>query len=1422
MSSSDSDFQEVVVKKKKLPKSPKKNGPSPNTTLSREDLSVFTNIDNVKSGKSAKGSIEQMYQKKSQLEHILLRPDTYIGSVEYTDKTPMWVYDIDNDKLVQREISYVPGLYKIYDEILVNAADNKQRDKKMNLIKVNIDKANNTISVYNNGKGIPVAHHGVEKMYVPELIFGTLLTSSNYNDDERKTTGGRNGYGAKLCNIFSTEFTLETSSKEYKKQFKQVWINNMTKDKEPEITKAASEDFTKVTFKPDLKKFKMKELDDDIIGLMARRAYDIAGTTPGVRVYLNGKVIPVKSFKEYAEKYIESVVGEDNEKPKVIYEKVNDRWEVALTVSEKGFQSVSFVNSIATSKGGRHVDYITDQITANLIDTIKKKAGGAKSGVNIKPFQVKNHIWVFVNCLIENPTFDSQTKENMTLQAKSFGSKAELSEKFYKESLKCGVVEAVLSWVRFKQQEQADKKCSTKKSTKVKGIPKLEDANEAGTKNSCKCTLILTEGDSAKTLAVSGLGVVGRDYYGVFPLRGKMLNVRDCSMKQVNDNQEIGHMIKILGLQYRLKYETEDERKTLRYGRVMIMADQDQDGSHIKGLLINWIHCNWPALMKNNFVEEFITPIVKASKGNTSVSFFSLPEYMEWRNNTDNWKSYRIKYYKGLGTSTSKEAKEYFSDMNRHRIPFTYSGPECEQAVEMAFSKKKIEARKVWLSNWMREKKSRRENGGIEEYLYNKDTRSVSFVEFINKELILFSNMDNERSIPCLVDGLKPGQRKVLFTCFRRADKKEVKVAQLAGAVGEMSAYHHGEQSLMMTIINLAQDYVGSNNINLLLPIGQFGTRLQGGKDSASPRYIFTQLSPVTKTLFVQDDENVLRFLFEENQKIEPEWYCPIIPMVLVNGAEGIGTAWSTKIPNYNPRDVMANIRRLIRGEEMKKMIPWYKHFEGTITQVDEQKYISSGRVGILDDESIEITELPVKTWTQNYKEGVLEELSNSTDKSPALIQDYKEYHTDQTVKFVIKMTDQNMKKALSQGIHDIFKLQTSINTSSMVLFDAEGCLRKFESPEQICQEFFVVRKKKYIERKEFLVGMLEAQSKRLSNQARFIVAKIKGEIVMENRKKKNIVDQLIKEKFDPDPVKAWRDYCKKKELEMCGEVEIEEEEEIEDNETSTDAGLKKRLADYDYLVNMALIKLSEEEKDRLLKESGNKLAELEELKKKTWADLWEHDLKVFEEALKKQEEKELQDIEGAIKTAQSKLLKGTSSTKARKNKINVDVSSFKPNPSAEIVKVEKQLLLNKYEKKPKKEKVPKDVKTPKNEGQDITKFLVNSKDNDIVLGGESPKKVSKKNKKSKDDSYEIIDDSIEVLSISESDGIHSSPKKLQRNEISKKKTQKRKKTSSSSGSEDGSDYEPSPKKVPRNSVKVSSRNQKKRIIVSSGDSESD
>ncbi|XP_054544709.1 DNA topoisomerase 2-alpha isoform X2 [Talpa occidentalis] len=1160
-------------------------------------------------------SIERIYQKKTQLEHILLRPDTYIGSVELVTQQ-MWVYDEDVG-MNYREVTFVPGLYKIFDEILVNAADNKQRDPKMSCIRVTIDPENNLISIWNNGKGIPVVEHKVEKMYVPALIFGQLLTSSNYDDDEKKVTGGRNGYGAKLCNIFSTKFTVETASREYKKMFKQTWMDNMGRAGEMELKPFHGEDYTCITFKPDLSKFKMQSLDKDIVALMVRRAYDIAGSTKDVKVFLNGNKLPIKGFRSYVDMYLKDKVDETGNPLKIIHEQVNHRWEVCLTMSEKGFQQISFVNSIATSKGGRHVDYIADQIVTKLVDVVKKKN---KGGVAVKSHQVKNHMWIFVNALIENPTFDSQTKENMTLQVKSFGSTCQLSEKFIKAATGCGIVESILNWVKFKAQVQLNKKCSAVKHNRIKGIPKLDDANDAGGRNSTECTLILTEGDSAKTLAVSGLGVVGRDKYGVFPLRGKILNVREASHKQIMENAEINNIIKIVGLQYKKNYEDEDSLKTLRYGKIMIMTDQDQDGSHIKGLLINFIHHNWPSLLRHRFLEEFITPIVKVSKNKQEIAFYSLPEFEEWKSSTPNHKKWKVKYYKGLGTSTSKEAKEYFADMKRHRIQFKYSGPEDDAAISLAFSKKQIDDRKEWLTHFMEDRRQRKLLGLPEDYLYGQTTTYLTYNDFINKELILFSNSDNERSIPSMVDGLKPGQRKVLFTCFKRNDKREVKVAQLAGSVAEMSSYHHGEMSLMMTIINLAQNFVGSNNLNLLQPIGQFGTRLHGGKDSASPRYIFTMLSPLARLLFPAKDDHTLKFLYDDNQRVEPEWYIPIIPMVLINGAEGIGTGWSCKIPNFDVREVVNNIRRLMDGEEPLPMLPSYKNFKGTIEELASNQYVISGEVAILNSTTIEISELPIRTWTQTYKEQVLEPMLNGTEKTPPLITDYREYHTDTTVKFVVKMTEEKLAEAEKVGLHKVFKLQTSLTCNSMVLFDHVGCLKKYDTVLDILRDFFELRLKYYGLRKEWLLGMLGAESAKLNNQARFILEKIDGKIIIENKPKKELIKVLIQRGYDSDPVKAWKEAQQK----------VPDEEENEESDTEKETEKSASAADsgptFNYLLDMPLWYLTKEKKDELCKLRNEKEQELEILKRKSPSDLWKEDLAAFVEELEVVEAKEKQD----------------------------------------------------------------------------------------------------------------------------------------------------------------------------------------------------
>uniref|UniRef100_A0A8C7FBC8 DNA topoisomerase 2 n=1 Tax=Oncorhynchus kisutch TaxID=8019 RepID=A0A8C7FBC8_ONCKI len=1179
---------------------------------------------NAKKKGGEKLSVERVYQKKTQLEHILLRPDTYIGSVEPVTQQ-MWVFDEDLGMNL-REITYVPGLYKIFDEILVNAADNKQRDKSMSTIKISIDPESNTITIWNNGKGIPVVEHKDEKMYVPALIFGHLLTSSNYDDEQKKVTGGRNGYGAKLCNIFSTKFTVETACKEYKHSFKQTWQNNMGKTSDPKIKFFDGDDFTCVTFQPDLSKFKMEKLDKDIVALLTKRAYDIAGSCKGVKVMLNGKKLPVTGFRSYVDLYVKDKLDEVGVALKVVNESVNERWEVCLTMSEKGFQQISFVNSIATTKGGRHIDYVVDQIVAKLIEVVKKKN---KAGVSVKPFQVKNHIWVFVNALIENPTFDSQTKENMTLQTKSFGSKCPLSEKFIRAATNCGIVESILNWVKFKAQTQLNKKCSSVKYSKIKGIPKLDDANDAGGKHSSECTLILTEGDSAKSLAVSGLGVIGRDRYGVFPLRGKILNVREATHKQIMENAEINNIIKIVGLQYKKSYDDPESLRSLRYGKIMIMTDQDQDGSHIKGLLINFFHHNWPSLLKHTFLEEFITPIVKVNKNKQEHAFYSIPEFDEWKKQTVNFKTWHIKYYKGLGTSTSKEAKEYFADMEKHRIMFRYAGTEDDAAITLAFSKKKTDDRKEWLTNFMEDRRQRRMHGLPEQYLYGTQAKHLSYNDFINKELILFSNSDNERSIPSLVDGLKPGQRKVLFTCMKRNDKREVKVAQLAGSVAEMSAYHHGEQSLLMTIVNLAQNFVGSNNVNILQPLGQFGTRINGGKDAASPRYIFTMLSPLAKMLFPAVDSSLLKFLNDDNQKVEPEWYIPILPLVLVNGAEGIGTGWACKIPNYDHREIVNNLYRMLNMQDPLPMLPSYKNFKGVIHELGQNQYMVSGEISVLDKNTIEITELPVRTWTQAYKESVLEPMLQGTEKTPALINDYKEYHTDQTVKFVVRMSEEKLAQAEAAGLHKVFKLQSSLTCNSMVLFDHMGCLKRYDSVQDILKEFFELRLHYYKLRKDWLVGSLGAEASKLSNQARFVLEKIEGKITIENKSKRDLIRMLVQKGFDSDPVVAWTK-AQEKALE-------EDDRDGNDSDGSVDS-VSLSGPNFNYILNMPLWCLSKEKVDELLRQRDIKKGELNELQRKSPEDLWKEDLAVFIEELDKIEAQEQADMSAGRGT---KLVKG-------------------------------------------------------------------------------------------------------------------------------------------------------------------------------------
>jgi len=480
-------------------------------------------------------NIENKYKKHELRSHIYSRPAMYIGTIE---PNTIETYIVDNsNKIIKKQITYIPGLFKIFDEALVNAIDHSVRtreDKSENSIivkniKVSINKATGIIEVFNDGNGIEIVKHSEYDIYIPEMIFGELLTSSNYNDDEIRTVGGVNGLGIKLANIFSKEFTIETIDHIRKKIYKQTFRDNLTIKEEPEIKSCQKKPYTKITFLPDYEKFGLKEMTDDIYDLFKRRVYDVsASTDTSVNVYLNDDKIPVKDFEKYADLFLDTKTIQPR-----YYEKPNDRWEVIVAFNPNGtFEQMSFVNGINTIRGGKHIDYILSSITKKLIDMTL-----AKKKKTIKPQYIRDNLFIFVKSIIENPSFDSQSKETLTTQITKFGSKCELSDKFYDKLYKSGIIENALSANEITEQKKLTR-TDGKKVNKII-VSKLDDANLAGTKDSSRCTLILTEGDSAKTTAIAGLSVVGRDYYGVFPLRGKIMNVKDVSYSRISDNAEI-------------------------------------------------------------------------------------------------------------------------------------------------------------------------------------------------------------------------------------------------------------------------------------------------------------------------------------------------------------------------------------------------------------------------------------------------------------------------------------------------------------------------------------------------------------------------------------------------------------------------------------------------------------------------------------------------------------------------------------------------------------------------------------------------------------------------------------------------------------------------------------------------------------------
>lgn len=1029
----------------------------------------------------------EKYKNISQRDHVLLRPGMYLGNMNTVEKRS---FVFTNDlKITSCLLPFNEGLVKIVNEVVDNAIDNifRSDDEKQSNIKVDI--SDDTIVISNDGRHIPIEKKSNNE-YIPSVIFGKCLSGSNYDDKEGRQSIGLNGLGVKLTNIFSTQFEVFIIDPVTCKTFRQKWTNNMGDISNPVIKKATKKELksdvrTVVTFKPDISKFGVQTLDD-IVPHIRMRLIEVSSTLQQkIKLFFNGTKIKTGNFRDFVYLF--------GEKKNVYFEGENgdsgsSKLEYGFKVSSDGaFTQHSFVNNTRTTDGGPHVDFVSDTICRVVQRHFKSKT--KDQIVKLSKANILSKLHVFVNYHMVNPQFTSQTKTKLASKLE----KIVLDEaKILRNCKKIGILKELEQKLNERALEVVEKSYSSAKKKTV-NIQKLDDAHNAGTSKSGQATLFLTEGDSAKTFCSTGLSVLKRQDYGVFPLKGKILNVRSASNKQLMQNTEIQNIIKILGLSLTKKYETREELNSLRYGRVCILSDADYDGFHICGLFFNFILHFWPALAKSGFICRFITPVIKATEKNRKdnvVSFFNMSDFEKFESKFD-CTLYDIKYFKGLGTSTRKEAVEYFQNINTHLKQITLDNDSLTRC-DVMFNPTRSDERKQLI-----------QNQECQHMDYNLS--EMNMTAFFDSELLSYSKYSIQRAIPSVIDGLKVSQRKILFTCLQKFASKntEYKVSQLASLVSAQTAYLHGEQSLASAIVCMAQSFTGSNNLPLLNENGSFGSRLQCGKDAASSRYIFTNLRNYTRNIFVKQDDKILIYKNEEGISTEPECYFPTIPLVLCNGTNGISTGFRTEIPMYDVKEIITQLvskcyasasvvssvssgsssSSSSSGYEFENMLPKYNGFKGTVKRVDN-KLIMSGCYEIdKRSNTCVVTEIPLNFSLEAYKDKVLDKLVELSH-----ITLYKVDHlSENEPRFILKGLKDSFKP-------EMLRLDTVLN-NHMVLLDKNNTVKVYMDTKQIMNDFYESKICSMHKRREWMIHNVEQEVEYLKQKQLFIKMVLSNDI---------------------------------------------------------------------------------------------------------------------------------------------------------------------------------------------------------------------------------------------------------------------------------------------------------------------------------------
>jgi DNA topoisomerase-2 len=1087
------------------------------------------------------------YSRRDQRTHLYIRPGMYIGHDEPLARDE-WLFDVDHLTMVKTRIDTVPALCQIFLEVLTNASDNvaKSRAAGIEPGPIYINMSDNMISVKNGGRVIPIEMHLTEGVYNPELCFGTLLTSSEYTGDRQ--TAGTNGIGAKATNVFSKQFAVIIFDPWRHLKYTQVWNDNMLATDGPIIESYDGTDSsTEVIYEADFARFGYAGgYTDHAYGLFARFAVDVSFASK-VRVYFNDQLFHYYDIRSYGALYFGSRITD----ALVHYEwaagarvRDLDGYQIAddgitlpvielmvVDAPDTGYQ-VSFVNGLMTKSGGVHVLAALKAIGKDVLSTIneskiKKLQKQSKTGTidsaqrklhTVTLTDISPHIFLLLSYRVLNPKHGSQTKEALQSPRPTINiSPAKLGI-----IKRWDLITRLEHGLKAKQYKLPDR-VGKRKQTRV-GLVKGVDANSAGHKTLwSKCTLYISEGVSGAGYVSILLSLVqnGRDFIGVLPMRGKGLNVMKASESLIGENKEIIELQKALGLgPHYSDYTKQEVYQTLRYGSLMIMADSDDDGKHIIGLLLCFFHCRYPSLLKIGYVKFYRTPIIRAWHGPNTHKFYTHGAYQQWQAATPTWQSYRHKYYKGLGSSLDEEVAD---DLKAPRIVRCIYDDSAPAAMALAFSPTQTEARKDWIREW-------KCVFGIE------DIEMLPISRFINEEMILFSCADMVRSIPKLTDGFKNALTKVIYGAHTRwkigkLDKTydEAGVARFGHQVAHDVGYHHNESILNDVIVAMAQDFVSSNNIPWFKKIGQFGSRYEGGKDAAAPRYIKTVPQPLMPYILRREDQCILKSVIDEGQNSGPETYYPIIPMILVNGANGVATGFSTTVPNHNPLDIVKWIRLYLAGtsvEDLPELVPWYRGFTGELVLIDRNtvkkrahsttvvtgepdaelatavkdvklSLVTRGIYTVQTDGTIIVTELPIGKWSKTYHKD-LEKLTLEKQ-----ISGYRDLSVGDKVYFEIY----GYKGPIS---YKHLKLSKAIGMSNMTVLMPDGRPQRFSNSEELMLAFCEHRFAAYTRRKSAIIKQTLADIEYLHHKLRFTTLVNEKQFKIRNRTVEQMKADLI------------------------------------------------------------------------------------------------------------------------------------------------------------------------------------------------------------------------------------------------------------------------------------------------------------------------